>query len=244
MTKNIDLKEYWENKPQLLPSVSIDCVTLGFHNNQLKILLLKYKNTDYYALPGGFINLDEDLEDAAQRILEERTGLRNIYLEQFHVFGSNNRRNDDIHREIMAGCDIEMKPNNFLLNRFISIGYYALIDFTKATPSPDELSDSCMWYDLDKIPTLMFDHNEIFRKALETLRTMLDEKLICFNLLPKTFTMNELQNLYETILGEKLVRSNFQRKMLSLGILERIEKKMTGAANKAPYLYRFVGEAY
>jgi hypothetical protein len=101
-----------------------------------------------------------------------------------------------------------------------------------------------MWYDIDKIPTLMFDHNEIFRKALETLRTMLDEKLICFNLLPDTFTMNELQNLYETILGEKMIRSNFQRKMLSLGILERIEKKMTGAANKAPYLYRFVGEGY
>lgn len=141
----------------------------------------------------------------------------------------------------MAGCGIEMKPNNFLLNRFISIGYYALIDFSKAIPSPDELSDSCDWYDLDKIPTLMFDHNEIFSKALETLRTMLDDKLIGFNLLPETFTMNELQNLYETILGEKLVRSNFQRKMLGLGILERIEKKMTGAANKAPYVYKFIG---
>lgn len=243
MTKTTDLKEYWENKPCLLPSVSIDCVTLGFHNNQLKILLLKYKNTNYYALPGGFINMDEDLEGAAQRILEERTGLRNIYLEQFHVFGNKNRRNDETHRQIMAGCGIEMQPNNFLLNRFISIGYYALIDFSKAIPSPDELSDSCKWYDLDKIPILMFDHNEIFRKALETLRTMLDEKLIGFNLLPETFTINELQNLYETILGEKLVRSNFQRKMLGLGILERIEKKMTGAANKAPYLYRFVGGA-
>jgi 8-oxo-dGTP diphosphatase len=89
---------------------------------------------------------------------------------------------------------------------------------------------------------LMFDHNQIFQKALEILRLMLDDKLIGFNLLPETFTINELQNLYETILSEKLVRSNFQRKILSLGILERIEKKMTGAANKAPYLYRFVRE--
>ncbi len=241
MTKNTDLKEYWENKPCLLPSVSIDCVTLGFHNNQLKILLLKYKNTEYYALPGGFINMDEDLENAAQRILEERTGLRNIYLEQFHVFGNKNRRNDETHKQIMAGCGIEMKSTHFLLNRFISIGYYALIDFSKAEPSPDELSDSCEWYDLNKVPMLMFDHNEIFQKALETLRMMLDDKLIGFNLLPETFTMNELQNLYETILGEKLVRSNFQRKMLGLGILERIEKKMTGAANKAPYVYKFIG---
>lgn len=241
MTQSTDLKDFWEKKPKMLPSVSIDCVILGFHNSQLKILLLKYKNTDFYALPGGFINLEEDLEDAAQRVLEERTGLKDIYLEQFHVFGSKNRRNDATHQQIMKGCGIEIKPNNFLMNRFVSIGYYALIDFSKAIPSPDELSDTCDWYDLDKIPSLMFDHNQIFQKALETLRLMLDDKLIGFNLLPETFTINELQNLYETILGEKLVRSNFQRKILSLGILERIEKKMTGAANKAPYLYRFAG---
>jgi hypothetical protein len=78
-------------------------------------------------------------------------------------------------------------------------------------------------------------------KALATLRLLLDQKLIGFNLLPKEFTMNELQNLYETILGKKILRTNFQRKMLSLGILERLDKKMTGAANKAPYLYRFTG---
>lgn len=242
MTKNTDLKEYWETKPRLLPSVSIDCVIFGFYDSQLKILLLKYKNTDCYGLPGGFINLEENLEDAALRVLEERTGLRDIYLEQFHVFGDKSRRNDATHYKIMEGSGITLKPNHFLLNRFISIGYYALIDFSKASPTPDELADSCEWYDLDKIPPLMFDHNIIFQKALESLRLMLDEKLIGFNLLPECFTMNEFQNLYETILGEKLVRSNFQRKMLSLGILERIEKKMTGAANKAPYLYRFVGE--
>lgn len=241
MPKNTNLKHYWENKPKMLPSVSIDCVILGFHKNQLKILLLKYKNTSYYALPGGFISTEEDLEDAAQRVLEERTGLRDIYLEQFHVFGSKKRRNDAIHLEIMAECGITLKPNHFLLNRFVSIGYYALIDFSKANPSPDDFSDSCDWYDLDKVPSLMFDHNQIFQKALETLRSGLDKKLIGFNLLPKMFTMNELQSLYETILGENLIRSNFQRKILALGILERIEKKMTGAANKAPYLYRFIG---
>jgi 8-oxo-dGTP diphosphatase len=242
MAQNTNLKHYWENKPKMLPSVSIDCVIFGFHDNQLKILLLKYKNTNHYALPGGFINMEEDLEDAAQRVLEDRTGLRNIYLEQFHVFGSKNRRNDTTHQEIMAECGIVLKPNHFLLNRFISIGYFALIDFSKANPSPDDFTDSCKWYDLDKIPPLMFDHNQIFKKALETLRSGLDEKLIGFNLLPETFTINELQNLYETILGENLIRSNFQRKILGLGILERIEKKMTGAANKAPYLYRFIGQ--
>jgi 8-oxo-dGTP diphosphatase len=240
MIEKPDLKDYWKNKSKMLPSVSIDCVILGFHNNQLKILLLKYKNTNYYGLPGGFINIEEDLEDAAQRVLEDRTGLKDIYLEQFHVFGSKNRRNDTTHQEIMAKSNIILKPIHFLFNRFVSIGYYALIDFSKAIPSPDDFSDSCEWYDLDKIPSLMFDHNQIFQKALEVLRSGLDNKLIGFNLLPETFTMNELQSLYETILGEKLIRSNFQRKTLGLGILERIEKKMTGAANKAPYLYRFI----
>ncbi len=241
MSEKIYLKDYLENEQNLLQNLSIDCVIFGFANNLLKILLLKYKNTNYYALPGGFIGINENLEDAAQRILKERAGLRDIYLEQFYVFGSKNRQNDDIHREIMAGSGLTIKPNYFLFNRFISIGYYALIDFSEAIPTPDDLSDSCDWYDFDKIPPLMFDHNEIAQKALETLRSGIDEKLIGFNLLSERFTMNELQSLYETILGEKLIRSNFQRKILGLGILERIEKKMTGAANKAPYLYRFVG---
>ena len=234
-----DLKEYWEVSPMLLPGVSIDCVIFGFHDNQLKILLLKYKNTDFYALPGGFINQDENLEDAAARVLEERTGLKNIYLEQFYVFGDKSRRFDATHHKLSSGNGISLKANHFLLNRFISIGYQALIDFSKATPMPDAISDSCEWYDLETIPSLIFDHDAILQKALHTLRSNLDEKLIGLNLLPETFTMNEFQNLYETILGEKIARSNFQRKVLGMHILKRLDKKITGGAHKAPYLYCF-----
>lgn len=234
-----DLKEYWEARQMLLPGVSIDCVIFGFHDNQLKILLLKYKNTDCFALPGGFINQDENLEDAAARVLEERTGLKNIYLEQFYVFGSKNRRFDETHHKLMNGSGIVLHANHFLLNRFISVGYRALIDFSKATPMPDAFSASCEWYDLDIIPPLIFDHDTILQKALHTLRTNLDEKLIGLNLLPETFTMNEFQNLYETILGEKIARSNFQRKVLGMNILKRLDKKITGGAHKAPYLYCF-----
>ncbi len=240
MSENSTFKNYWENQLPLLPSVSIDCVILGFHDKNLKILLLKYKNTDIYSLPGGFINIEDDLEDATQRVLEDRTGLKSIFLEQFYTFGGKNRRDDATHQKIMASNGIVLQENHFMLNRFVTIAYYALIDFSKANPMADELTESCEWYDLDKVPSLMFDHNQIFQKALETLRSKLFEKQIGFNLLPETFTMNELQSLYETILGEKLVRSNFQRKILGLEILERIEKKMTGAANKAPYLYRFL----
>ena len=176
-------------------------------------------------------------KSVAQRVLDERSGLRDIFLEQFHIFGS--KIAEMISYTKILWQNVVFK--HFLLNRLVSIGYYALIDFSKANPSPDDFSDSCKWYNLDKIPSLMFDHNQIFQKALETLRSGLDAKLIGFNLLPETFTVNDLQNLYETILGEKLIRSNFQRKILGLGIVERIEKKMTGNPNKAPYLYRFLG---
>lgn len=223
----------------LLPGLAIDTVIFGFHQNQLKILLLEYKNTGLFALPGGFIREEEDLNDAASRTLVERTGLKDIYLDQFYVFGDRDRQNAETLRAIMVGKGMPIIEDHWLLRRFVSVGYYALIDFTRAVPIPDSLSDSCDWYDLDSLPSLILDHSLIVEKALETLRVNLDHKLIGFNLLPETFTMGDLQSLYETILGQKLHRTNFQRKMLNLGILERLDKKWTGGAHKAPYLYRF-----
>lgn len=223
----------------LLPGLAIDAVIFGFHQNQLKILLLEYKNTGLFALPGGFIREEEDLNDAASRTLVERTGLKDIYLDQFYVFGDRDRQNADTLRAIMTGKGMPVTEDHWLLRRFVSVGYYALVDFTRAVPIPDSLSDSCRWYDLGSLPSLILDHSLIVEKALETLRVNLDHKLIGFNLMPETFTMGDLQSLYETILGQKLRRTSFQRKMLNLGILERLDKKWTGEAHKAPYLYRF-----
>ncbi|MDX1941298.1 MAG: NUDIX domain-containing protein [Saprospiraceae bacterium] len=225
-----------------LPGLAVDTVIFGFHEYQLKILLLEYKNTGLFALPGGFIKDEENLNDAAKRILFERTSLTDVYLEQFYVFGDRSRHDPAPMQAIMQKNGIKITDNHWLLQRFISVGYYALIDFTKAFPIPDLMSDSCAWHDLEYLPNLMQDHQDIVKKALETLQINLDRKLIGFNLMPETFTMAELQRLYETILGEKLRRSSFQRKLLSLGILERIAKKKTGAAHKAPYLYRFIPE--
>ncbi|GAB3711516.1 NUDIX domain-containing protein [Spirosoma flavus] len=229
-----------------LPGLAIDLVIFGFHEGQLKVLLLEYQNTGLFALPGGFIHTTEDLNEAARRILAERTGLHDIYLEQFHVFGDYARY--DAAKvpmtAIMRAKGLSPVDGHWLLRRFVSVGYYALVDFTKAIPTPDVLSDTCNWYDFVKLPTLMQDHNVMVQKALETLRISLDHNLISFNrwaapLLPETFTMVELQNLYETILGQKLHRSGFQRKILGSEILERLEKKYSGGAHKAPYLYRF-----
>ncbi|RDC65016.1 NUDIX hydrolase [Adhaeribacter pallidiroseus] len=222
-----------------LPGLAIDMVIFGFHDNQLKVLLLEYENTDLFALPAGFIKKEEDVNRAARRSLEQRTGLKNIYLEQFYVFGNHKRHNPTPLKAILKGRNLKFKKDHWLLGRFVSIGYYALVDFTQVVPKPDPLADRCNWYDLTNLPPLMLDHHEIIQKALETLRVNLDRKLIGFNLLPDTFTIGDLQLLYETILGEKLNRSSFQRKILSLQILERIEKKYTGGAHKAPYLYRF-----
>ncbi len=234
-----ELEDFLALKHRFIPQLSVDCVIFGFHNQQLKVLLLKLKNLDLWALPGGYVEQSEGIDDAAQRILEERTGLRDIYLEQFRVFGSADRSTKEFIQKIMEVHHPESMNEPWVLQRYVSIGYYALVDFSKVNPTPDFLSEYCEWFEMKQLPKLAFDHREIIQKALETLRITLDSKLVGSNLLPETFTMMELQSLYETILETPLRRNNFQRKMLSLDILERIEKLYTGAPNKAPYLYRF-----
>ena len=223
-----------------LAGLAIDAVIFGFHDCQLKILLLEYHNTQLYALPAGFILKEENLNDAAKRVLYDRTGLQNIYLEQFYVFGDKARHDPKPLQTIMQAKGLMPPKDHWLLRRFLTVGYYALVDYTQAIPIPDELSDSCEWYDLDNLPPLMLDHQAIVEKALQTLRANLDQKLIGFNLMPENFTMADLQSLYESVLGEKLLRTSFQRKMLNVGILERVDKKFTGGAHKAPYLYKFL----
>ena len=126
----------------------------------------------------------------------------------------------------------------WISGRFVTTGYFALVDYDKVVVNVGEVSDAYDWKDIQEVGELFLDHAEILQFALEQLRLSLDIKLVAFNLLTETFTMSEVQSLYETILGKPLVRTNFQRKMLSMDILERIEKKYTGGAHKAPYLYR------
>ena len=225
-----------------LPGLAIDAVIFGFHENELKVLLLTYKNTGFFALPGGFIYENEDMNEAARRVLFHRTGLKDIFLEQFYTFGDKSRHDVEPLKTIMGARGFIPKDDHWLLGRFVSIGYYALVDFTKVNPAPDSISDSCDWFNLTDLPNLMQDHGHIISQALDTLRLDLDHKLIGFNLLPEIFTMGDLQSLYETILNKKLIRAAFQRKMLSMGVLERVAKKWTGGAHKAPYLYKFVSE--
>jgi ADP-ribose pyrophosphatase YjhB (NUDIX family) len=228
-----------------IQQLSIDCVIFGYQDQQLKVLVpkLDFKG-DFFALPGGFVFQEEDIDIAAERILQERTGIEGIYLEQFRVFGKAGRSNINILNKL-----IELNPDklnelqdkndyDWVTKRFISIGYYALVDINKVIPQKNSIDESINWYNINELPTLIIDHNDIVAEALYTLRTHIDEKLTAFNLLPHTFTMKEVQQLYETIFDKPFVRTNFQKKILELNVLERLEKKFTGAANKAPYLYR------
>ena len=219
-----------------LRHISVDCVIFGFHENELKVLLLKWTKGPW-CLPGGFVRREESLQDSATRTLQERTGLKNIFLQQFHAFGHPQRekKKSEINHDQKGG---------WLQERFVTIGYYALVEFSKVKPHPDFLSEDCRWWDIHAVPALMYDHNEILEKALSILRLNLNDHPVGYNLLPGKFTMPDLQKLYETILDRALDRRNFQKKMVSLDVLLRLKERKTGGAHKAPYLYQFDKHKY
>ncbi|MDB4909110.1 MAG: hydrolase [Gemmatimonadetes bacterium] len=211
---------------EYLPHLAVDCVVFGVHEGDLRILLTHWTKRDRWSLPGGFVRNDESVDETASRVLRMRTGLDDVFLEQFHTFGSLDRGH--------PGAD-----------RFVSVGYYALVDFSMATPTPDGiLTDECRWWNLCGRPDLLFDHDEMVARALGTLRLQLGTRPIGLTLFPDDFTLPELQRLYETVLGRSLDRRNFQKKMRELGILTRVGEKSTENSRRAPYLYRFDAEKY
>ncbi|WP_437395773.1 NUDIX hydrolase [Flagellimonas lutimaris] len=226
-------------KEDYLSHIAFDSVIFGFNGKDLKILVLQYHNTGLFALPGGFVRRNESLDEAVAKGVVERTGIDNIYLEQFQTFGGLDRFDSKAMERILEMNGLDPKANEWLLDRFISIAYYALINFEEVNPVPDALADSIDWYSFDELPPLMMDHLEIVQKALETLRSNLDRKLLGMNLLPEKFTMRELQSVYEKIMGEPFKRTAFHRKMLATNALIRHEKRFTGGAHRAPYLYSF-----
>jgi len=231
------------NVSEVLDHISLDCVIFGFHDNELKVLMLRLKHTDAYGLPGGFLKHEETLEQAAERTLKERTGLDNIFLRQFKVFSDPLRdkpKKDD--PEFLRNEPPEVVE--FFKKRFISVGFYALVEFSKVDPQPDALSDGCEWISPFADVEMFIDHKDIIDKALTTLRIQLNQQPIGLKLLPRKFTMPQLQKLYETILGRELDRRNFQRKILSYKILNKLNERKTGGAHKAPFLYEFNRESY
>lgn len=225
------------------PTLSVDTVILGYQEAQLNVLVLKWKNANWWSLPGGFVYKDESVNDAAQRVLKDRTGINIEFLKQLYVFGETNRRDLE---EVNPSFDMLVPPQfkDWFEQRFISIAYLAIVNPNTFSPIPDEMSELCQWCPINDLPNLIFDHNLMVTKAKEYIKQQIKYQPIGRSLLPKQFTMKSYQNLYEVILGKSLDRGNFQKKMLKLGILNRHEKLMKGGAHKAPYLYSFNEKTY
>ncbi len=219
-----------ENLPAHFDSLfTVDCIIFGFDEGELKILLIE-RNEDpfkgWFALPGYFVEKTEAIENAAQRILYESTGLKNIFMEQFYTFGALGRH-----------------PQG----RVITVAYYAMIRLTgeKELIKPvTDFAKQAVWVNVKEIPELAFDHSRIFRKGFERIRNKISYQPIAFELLPEKFTLTQLQNLYEVVLDKKLDKRNFRKKMLSYDILKELDEKQKGVSYRAAKFYRFDKRKY
>jgi ADP-ribose pyrophosphatase YjhB (NUDIX family) len=223
-----------------LPNTSVDNVIFGYESNRLKVLLVQITDTQWM-LPGGYVFKHESLHEAAKRILEERISLREVYLKQFHAFGSPERSFPNEIKSIFEKLCIPLEQNPWIGERFITIAYYALVDIQKANPQPNQFAKACDWYPIDKLPDLLLDHGDIIAFARKSFLKDLEEATVAPHLLPDRFTMPELHGLYETVLQKHLDRSRFQKNMLATGKFARQGKK-TGVAHKSPYYYRIKHE--
>lgn len=221
----------------LNPNVSVDNVILGFGDNQLKVLLIERQpatnEEDLLALPGNLIYDDETLDQAAERVLLELCGIKNIYLEQFQTFGDPNR--------ITKKEDIEWLKSVRALPeaRVITVAYFSLIRIDQYEPTPSAFAKNAIWVPVSEVGNLAFDHNKIFDKAIEKIRRRLYHEPIGFELLPEKFTLAQLQRVYELILQTSLDKRNFRRKILKTKFVLPLDEKQTGVAHKPAMLYTF-----
>lgn len=228
------------------PGISVDCVIFGFHEGTLKILLNKFKHYTKWMIPGGFVYKDENVDDSAYRVLSNRTGLSDIFLRQFYLFGDKNRTDIEENKDMLTKGGIEgneKRNNHWLAQRFVSVGYYALVEYSKVRIETND-DEEIAWYDLEDVPELYSDHNKIIEKALATIRMQLLILPFGYELLPEKFTMTELRLIYETILKQKLDRRNFQRKMLSTGLIYKLDEVSKKWGVKTSALFSFDKEKY
>jgi 8-oxo-dGTP diphosphatase len=208
------------------PSLTADIVIFTIQNGSLKLLLIKRKSSPFknsYALPGGFVRMNETLDDAAKRELEEETGVKDVYLEQLYTFG-----------------DVRRDPRT----RVVTIAYMALVDSERLKIRAASDASDVGWFDVDSLPPLAFDHDKIISYAIERLRSKLSYSNIAFSLLPKYFTLTQVQRIYEIILGHEIDKRNFRKKLFSLGIVKETDKMLEGVAHRPARLYELSGKKF
>ncbi|UUW08326.1 NUDIX domain-containing protein [Flavobacterium plurextorum] len=232
-----------EGHKHFFTQITIDCVIFGYHEQQLKVLIGKWKGLNGWAFPGGHIGRKETLTSAANRILKDRTSIDQIFLEQFHTFGDSQYRLQDFSF-LQSEINDQVAEDSWLFQRTFSVGFYALIEYSEVKIKTDFFFEEFKWIDISEIPTLLFDHNEVLEVALSTLRKQIYHKPIGFNLLPDKFTLPEIISLYETILGKTLDRRNFPKKLLTLNLITKLEEKKSIGKHRSPFLYKFDTEKY
>lgn len=207
-------------------ALSVDCVILGYHQGGLKVLLIERGAEPHLgklALPGDLVYPNEDLDLAASRVLNELTGLQNVILRQTRSYGQ-----------------VDRHP----IGRVMTVGFYALISVDRYEPLASSWADNVVWMDVDELPELAFDHTTIFNEALGLLRERVQRQPIGFELLPKEFTLGQMQSLYEAILNEEFDKANFRKRILSMGLLKDTKKMQSDVPHRPARLYSFDQPAY
>lgn len=220
------LQERKRVSDEIVEHITVDCAIFGFSAGKLKVLLIHSSAGDskgQWKLPGNHIRVDETLDDAAERILFEMTGVDHIYLEQFKAFG-----------------EVKRYPHS----RIVTVAYLALVKPEDHQLAFNNLADEVKWADIDQIPPLPYDHPQIVECAYQALTDKIRRAPIGFNLLPEKFTLYQLQELYEALLQVKLDKPNFRRKLMKMRLLVQLEEAQTNVAHRAAKLYRFDQDVY
>jgi ADP-ribose pyrophosphatase YjhB (NUDIX family) len=233
--------EVLDGPGNFLRNVSIDNVIFGYHKKELKVLLQRPKGITKWTVCGGYIKRTESIDQAAARIAIERTGIGDLYLKQFKAFGSPARTVDsEIPLKLIGEhANIEIDKNNWMLDYFVSLGFYTLTEFDLVKPSAEFNNEECQWFDVHKLPHLIFDHEIIVDEALKSLRLDINHYPIGYKLLPEKFTLPEITSLYETILEKKLDDRNFSKKLLATGIIVKLDERRHIGPHRSPFLYVF-----